>query len=214
MQRLPRRILRSKTHLQRLRSFTCHEKVPSRAIEVIDNAPLIVELDAEIEDRLRMIAPRGKAAVARELVEGWWWPRICATLQMDDVGTISIIEVEQKLDDIRDSLKRDPFRSTWSMSIHLTVTCTPSRKCGLSASFVRSAWALIDCNTRNVTTIGPLRNVPGGRDKISFSTERLADFEKTLIEEWEPRFFRMCDGLKRIAMRRRPVTQDKISITG
>ena len=53
----------------------------------------------------------GKAALAREHLEGWWWPRICAALQAETPGTISVLEVEQKLDDIRDSLKRDalPF---------------------------------------------------------------------------------------------------------
>jgi len=36
------------------------------SIEVFDRAPLITELDILIEERLRMIAPRGKAAIARE----------------------------------------------------------------------------------------------------------------------------------------------------
>jgi hypothetical protein len=73
------------------------------AIEVLDGAPLIAELEAVIEDRLRMIAPRGKATLAREQLEGWWWPRICTTLQADRPGTIPVLEVEQKLDDIRDT---------------------------------------------------------------------------------------------------------------
>jgi hypothetical protein len=54
-----------------------------------------------------MIAPRGKVALAREQLEGWWWPRICAALQAEKPSTISVLEVEQKLDDIRDGLKRD-----------------------------------------------------------------------------------------------------------
>lgn len=77
------------------------------SIEIIDSAPLVADMQALIEERLRMIAPRGKAAFAREQLEGWWWPRICAALQAETPGTISVLEVEQKLDDIRDSLKRD-----------------------------------------------------------------------------------------------------------
>lgn len=77
------------------------------SIEIMDGTPLIADLEAVIEDRLRMIAPRGKAALAREQLEGWWWPRICAALQSDKPGVISVLEVEQKLDDIRDGLKRD-----------------------------------------------------------------------------------------------------------
>jgi hypothetical protein len=166
------------------------------AIEVLDNAPLIVELDAVIEDRLRMIAPRGKAAVARELVEGWWWPRICATLQMDDAGTISIIEVEQKLDDIRDSLKRD--------ALPLDMEHVDPPDSDLHAleemRFVRQLRAV---------GVGANRLQYAKRDYYRAFTQRsrwtrqsllfdgeVSRFEKTLIEEWQPRFFRMCDGLK------------------
>jgi hypothetical protein len=42
-------------------------------------------------DRLRMIAPRGKASLAREQLEGWWWPRICTALREDKPGTISAL---------------------------------------------------------------------------------------------------------------------------
>ena len=48
------------------------------AIEVVDGAPLIADMRSLIEERLRMIAPRGKLALAREQLEGWWWSRICA----------------------------------------------------------------------------------------------------------------------------------------
>jgi hypothetical protein len=77
-----------------------------KAVEVIDRAPVLTELEAVLEDCLRLIAPRGKASAARELLEGWWWPRICRALQ-EGGGTISILELEAKLDDIRDAMKRD-----------------------------------------------------------------------------------------------------------
>ena len=68
------------------------------AIEVLDGTPLIADLGAAIEERLRMIAPRGRAALAREQLEGWWWPRICDTLQAETPRTIPVLEVEQKLE--------------------------------------------------------------------------------------------------------------------
>src|SRR5690606_12856027 len=77
------------------------------AIEILDGMPLIADLGTVIEDRLRMIAPRGKLALAREQLEGWWWPRICGALRAETPQAIPVLEVEQKLDDIRDSLKRD-----------------------------------------------------------------------------------------------------------
>lgn len=44
------------------------------AVEVIDAQPILSDLEGLLENGLRLVAPRGKAAQARELLEGWWWP--------------------------------------------------------------------------------------------------------------------------------------------
>lgn len=165
------------------------------AIEIIDGAPLIADIEALIEERLRMIAPRGKAEIAREQLEGWWWPRICAALQAETPGTISVLEVELKLDDIRDGLKRDalPFdmehveppqeeldtldemrfvRQLRSIGIG-SVRLQYAKRDFYRASAQRSQWA---------------------RQNLLFDGE-VGRFERTLIEEWQPRFAQMCDGL-------------------
>jgi hypothetical protein len=64
------------------------------AVEILDRSPNIVDLEAVIEERLKLIAPRGKIAAAREQLEGWWWPRICKALQAES-GTIGILESKQ-----------------------------------------------------------------------------------------------------------------------
>ena len=165
------------------------------AIEIIDGAPLIADLESVIEERLRMIAPRGKVALAREQFEGWWWPRICAALQAETPGTIPVLEVEQKLDDIRDSLKRDalpldmehvdpPQEELDKLEEMRFVRQLQSIGIGVSrlqyakrdfyrASVQRSQWA---------------------RQNLLFDGE-VGRFERTLIEEWQPRFAKMCDGL-------------------
>ena len=51
------------------------------AVQILDAAPLIADLEAVIETQIALVAPRGKAALAREQLEGWWWPRVCAILQ-------------------------------------------------------------------------------------------------------------------------------------
>ncbi|MDF7777963.1 hypothetical protein P1X14_22090, partial [Sphingomonas sp. AOB5] len=38
---------------------------------------------------------------------GWWWPRVCGALVTTPPGRIAIAEIEAKLDDIRELLKRD-----------------------------------------------------------------------------------------------------------
>ncbi|MFG1466202.1 ABC-three component system protein [Xanthobacter sp. DSM 24535] len=165
------------------------------AIEVLDGQPLIADLGAVIEERLRMIAPRGKAALAREQLEGWWWPRICAVLQAETPGTISVLAVEQKLDDIRDALKRDALPLDMEH-----VEPSPEEMGSLDEMrFVRQL---------QTVGVGTLRLQYAKRDFYRASVQRsrwvrqsllfdgeVGRFEQQLIEEWQPRFAQMCEGL-------------------
>lgn len=165
------------------------------AIEIIDGAPLISDMGALIEGRLRMIAPRGKAMLAREQLEGWWWPRICAALQAETPGTIPILEVEQKLDDIRDSLKRDalPFdmedvdpSQEELDSLDEMRFVRQLRSIGIGSA--RLQYAKRDFYRASV------QRSQWSRQNLLFDRE-VSRFEKRLIEEWQPRFEQMCDGL-------------------
>lgn len=164
------------------------------AVEILDNQPLITDLDVELEKALRLIAPAGKAAVAREMLEGWWWPRVCAALMADPPETISIGLVEAKLDDIRDALKRnalvadfehaepgeaeikdyDGFRFVKQLQIiGLGGNRLRFAKRDFYRAFVqRSKWT---------------------REHVVLD-EELEKFELQLVEEWEPRFAAMCDA--------------------
>jgi hypothetical protein len=165
------------------------------AVEILDHAPVITELSGLIEDRIRIIAPRGKASLARELLEGWWWPRICHALQ-EKGGTISILELEAKLDDIREAMRRD------ALPLDMEHVDPPEAEL-----------AALD----ELTFVRQLRTVGVGSNRLQFAkrdyyrafTQRsqwmrqsllfdgeVARFEKTLIEEWQPRFGGMCEGLE------------------
>ena len=164
------------------------------AVEILDQAPVLTELEATIEDRLKLIAPRGKAATARELLEGWWWPRICEALQ-EGGGVISILELEAKLDDIRDAMKRD------SLPTDMEHVEPPDSE--LEA-------------LNEMLFVRQLRTVGVGNNRIHYAKRdyyrafaqrsqwtrqnllidgEVARFEKNLLEEWQPRFAVMCDGL-------------------
>lgn len=51
------------------------------SIEVLDGQSMLGDLEQVLEGHLQLAVPRGKAAAARELLEGWWWPRVCAALE-------------------------------------------------------------------------------------------------------------------------------------
>ena len=168
------------------------------AIEVIDGAPLIADIGALIEERLRMIAPRGKAALAREQIEGWWWPRICAALQADVPRTIPILELEQRLDDIREGLKRDalPFSMEHADlpqeeldTLDEMLFVLQLRSIGTGA--VRLGYAKRDFY------LASAQRSQWVRQNLVFDGE-VSRFERLLIEEWQPRFAQMCDTLAEV----------------
>ncbi|MCA0431871.1 MAG: hypothetical protein LCH46_01285 [Proteobacteria bacterium] len=165
------------------------------AIEVIDRAALVADLAATIEERLKMMAPRGKASIAREQLEGWWWPRICSVLQTEIPGTISVLEIEQKLDDIRDGLKRDALPLDMEH-----IEPSPAELASLDEMFfvkqlrqVGISGVRIEYAKRDFYRASTQRS-RWVRESLLFDGE-VGSFEKRLIEEWEPRYSQMCDGL-------------------
>lgn len=165
------------------------------SIEVLDNAPVLTELESLIEDRIKIIAPRGKAPKARELLEGWWWPRICAALQ-EGGGVIQIIELEAKLDDIREMMKRDALPLDMEH-----VDPSDDELAPLSdMAFVRQLRAVgignnrIEYAKRDYYRAFTQRS-RWTRENLLFDGE-VPRFERSLIEEWQPRFGAMCDGLQ------------------
>ena len=170
-----------------------HELVAS--IEVLDRAALLSDLGAAIEQRLKMMAPRGKAALAREQLEGWWWPRICAALQAETPSTISVLEVEQKLDDIRDGLKRDalPLDMEHVSPSDEQLASFDEMRFVKQLQTVGIGGARLEYAKRDFYRASAQRS-RWVRESLLFDDE-VARFEQRLIEEWQPRFAQMCDGL-------------------
>lgn len=162
-------------------------------VQILDRQPQIHDVEAVIDDAIRMAAPRGQVGKAREMLEGWWWSRIIDALLKNPVGTISILEVETKLDEIRESLRRD------ALSTEFEHAEPPERelKSYKDHSFVRQLRAV---------GIGGNRIEHAKRDYYRAFAQRshwarqhvvldgeMALFEATLVEEWEPHFAAMCE---------------------
>lgn len=168
------------------------------AVEIIDKQPLLNDLDQVLEESLRLLASRGKAAAARELLEGWWWPRVCTALSTRPVQTIPISALETKLDDIRDALKRDALVADFE-----NADPTAEQAAEYNAfPFVRQLEAIgvggnrIGYAKRDYYRAFAQRS-KWTREHVVLDDE-LERFEATLIEEWEPRFDAMCSAADRV----------------
>ena len=172
------------------------KKALLETIEVIDGAQPVGDINQLIEKRiLPMIGSREKVAVAREMLEGWWMSRICAALQCTLPGKVSIIEVEHKIDEIRESLGRD------SLPFNMEREDPPQGKLSHfdEMRFVRQL---------QLIGIGADRLYFAKRDFYRASEQRsywarknlaldreVSEFDRTLIEEWEPHYAQMCGKL-------------------
>jgi hypothetical protein len=164
------------------------------AVEVLGQQQKLTDLGAEIEEHLRLFAPKGKAAQAREMLEGWWWPRICSALVCDPPGAIAIGEIEAKLDDIREMLKRESLAIDFEHadpSDEETASYDGFRFIqqlkAVGATEARMHWAKRDYYRAYA------QRSKWTREHAVFDGE-IARFESRLIEEWEPRFGVMCDS--------------------
>ena len=161
------------------------------AVEVLDNQPLVTDVADQIEESLRLMAPRGQAQAAREMLEGWWWGRVCFALIQKPSEAITILEIEAKLDDIRESLKRGVLTAEYEHA-----QPSEDQLAGyegdpfirqlriIGVTGLRADWAKRDyyrAFTQRSKWI---------RDSLVFDGE-IARFEQTLIEEWQPRFERI-----------------------
>lgn len=163
------------------------------AVEILGNQQQLPDLDASLEEHLRLFAPRGKAALAREMLEGWWWPRICTALVQNPPGAIAIAELEAKLDDIREQLKRDSLTIDFE-DAHPSEAELASyegfrfihqlKAVGLGDN--RIHWAKRDYYRAFA------QRSKWTREHAVFDGE-IARFEARLVEEWEPRFGSMFD---------------------
>ncbi|ESZ61709.1 ABC-three component system protein [Mesorhizobium sp. L103C131B0] len=166
------------------------------SIEILDDQPLVTDLDVAIETDLRMLAPRGQAAIARERLEGWWWPRVCKALMVSPAEAISVLEIEAKLDDIRDGLRRDALVADQE---HVDPTSEEIADYE-GRPFVRQLKAVgvggnrIEYAKRDYYRAFTQRS-KWVREHLVFDGE-IAKYELTLIEEWEPRFQQMRDKFR------------------
>ncbi len=166
------------------------------AIEILDGQPTLVELEPALEYELRFNAPSGKAGAARELLEGWWWPRVCRALTANPPEAIPLSSIETKLDEIRDSLKRDALVADLEFA-----QPTADEIAGYE----------------DLRFVKQLRGIGLGSNRLGYAKQdfyrafaqrsrwtrqhvvlddELERFERMLIEEWQPRHAAMCDDLE------------------
>jgi hypothetical protein len=164
------------------------------AVEILDQQPLLTDVDTLLEEALRMLAPRGKVQIAREMLEGWWWPIICRAIIQSPAAAIAIADIENKLDDIREMMRRDGLTADFE-----DAEPSDAEMAGYEAfpfidqlKLIGTGGNRIQWAKRDFYRAFAQRS-KWTREHAVFDGE-IARFEAQLVEEWEPRFSTMADA--------------------
>lgn len=163
------------------------------SVEVLDHQPTLGDLEGVLDRQLQLAVPRGKASAARELLEGWWWPRVCRALMSQPPGRIAIADLETKLEEVREWFRRDALPISFADAVP-----SDEEAAGYEAfRFVRQLQG-VGIGRQRITNAKRdyyrafAQRSQWLRDHLTLDDE-VALFEATLTEEWEARFEAMCD---------------------
>lgn len=163
------------------------------AIQVLDRSPSLADLDAPLRHELRFVASAQSRDAALQRVEGWWWARIAQALVDPACKHISLMEVETFVDTVREAFRSEnlPIDFAGAEPPDATALAYDAR------TFVRQL---------RLAACPPNRVARAKRDfyrafeqRSKWSREYLVDaiemtdYERRLIEQWEPRFERMSE---------------------
>jgi hypothetical protein len=79
----------------------------AEAIIVIDDAPDIVDVRAQIESELRLVVRPTQLGPFADRLEGWWYSRVIGNLARRDDGYILGKELHSQINDLRDQFGQD-----------------------------------------------------------------------------------------------------------
>lgn len=171
------------------------QSVLVRSITILDGTADLAASESRIRDAVRMVAPKDKVDALADRLEGWWWGRVCRALSRADDKVITIAEIEDKIDELREAFQRHALPVDMA-----DAEPSPEERVSYDLQpFVRQL---------QLVGIGTLRIEYAKRDyyrafeqRSRWSRERLlfdgevSAYECRLCEEWEVRYAAMNEEL-------------------
>jgi hypothetical protein len=173
---------------------TAGQKQLLERVIVIDAAPNIVDLDAELRKEVRWAVDREHVEPFLRRLEGWWLQRAVGQLVSKSSLPVISNEFESQMDDLREQFKRDALPIDEDI-----LAAEVDQSAYQDAVFVRQL-QIINIGTRRI--VAAIREYFRAfeqrsrwvREELLFVGE-LEKYERRLVEEWELVFERMNDEL-------------------
>ena len=165
---------------------------------IVDGAPSIGDLDAELRGEIFWVASRENHAAFLERLEGWWLRRVLDQLT-DPTGTkrIGSVELDAEMTDLRDQFRQGNLPIDEDLQLFDLDDATAAAHQGdtfvLQLNVIKAGKQRIAAAIRDEYRAFEQRS-RWMRDRLVLHTE-LGKYEKRLLEEWELIFAGMRDEL-------------------
>jgi hypothetical protein len=165
-----------------------------KSVYVLDSSPNITDVGEELGVVLRPGAPRGRVHLLTERLEGWWIGLIARNLTEQSL-TIPFTTVENKIDEIRDSLTRESLPVDYADIIPPVelVDELDKRPFVKQLRLIRVGNQRIQFAIRDYYRAFQQRS-RWVREQLLVNDE-LERYERQLLEAWQPRFERKREQL-------------------
>jgi hypothetical protein len=167
-----------------------------RAIMILDGSPNIIDLREEISREVYYAVSRDHVDHFVERLEGWWFGAVIKALAGTAPKSIRVLAIDQRVDELREEFKRSALPVDYANKVPPPTVVAELDK----RPFVRQLRKI---------EVGPQRIEYAIRDYYRASEQRsrwareellvdgeLQNYERELIEAWEPRHAAMLDELK------------------
>lgn len=166
-----------------------------KAVLILDGSANIIDMRDEIERELYHAAGRDQIHNLVERLEGWWFGVVIKALSGSGASAIPILAIDQRVDELREEFKRSALPVDYASAHPSPAVVAELDK----RPFVKQLRKI---------EIGPRRVELAIRDYYRASEQRsrwareellvdgeLQDYERQLIEAWEPRHAALLDEL-------------------
>lgn len=166
-----------------------------KAILVLDGSPNIVDVGDEIARELVHAAPRDQVDHLVERLEGWWFGVVIKALSGAGPSAIPVLAIDQRVDELREEFRRDALPVDYASTYPSPTVVAELDK----RPFVKQLRRI---------EVGPRRVEFAIRDYYRASEQRsrwareellvggeLENYERQLVEAWEPRHAALADEL-------------------
>ena len=166
-----------------------------QAVTILDGSPNITDVREEIVRELYHAASRDQIGHLVERLEGWWFDIVINALSGTGPTAIPVLAIDQRVDELREEFKRGALPIDFRASrpppevvAELDKRPFVRQLRGIEIGTVRIEYAIRDYYRASE------QRSRWAREELLLDGE-LENYERELVEAWEPRFAAMLDEL-------------------